>query len=161
MSRQPATFTPSSRFGSEANVVAATPLEFPPERTHGDQITVLRRPEAPTAWPLPDLPLAATPRPAHDQTVPATVQTQSEPSSPATIVAPESIQREVITQSAAVSTDSPAAMAAPAHGAHADAGGHGDLDELAHKLYDRIRFRLQAELRLDRERAGIVSDLGF
>jgi hypothetical protein len=32
---------------------------------------------------------------------------------------------------------------------------------LALKLYDRIRFRLRAELRLDRERAGMVSDLGF
>jgi hypothetical protein len=30
-----------------------------------------------------------------------------------------------------------------------------DLDELAHKLYDHIRWRLRAELRLDMERAGL------
>jgi hypothetical protein len=29
---------------------------------------------------------------------------------------------------------------------------------LSRQLYDRIRDRLRAELRLDRERAGIVSD---
>jgi hypothetical protein len=35
----------------------------------------------------------------------------------------------------------------------------GDLDELAGRLYDRIRGRLKAELRLDRERIGQLSDL--
>jgi len=35
----------------------------------------------------------------------------------------------------------------------------GDLDELAHRLYDRIRARLKAELRVDRERMGHLSDL--
>jgi hypothetical protein len=44
----------------------------------------------------------------------------------------------------------PAPAAAPAAAAAA-----GDLDELAHKLYDRIRWRMRAELRLDRERAGL------
>jgi hypothetical protein len=34
-----------------------------------------------------------------------------------------------------------------------------DLDELAHKLYDRIRWRLRNELRLDMERAGRGSGL--
>jgi hypothetical protein len=33
------------------------------------------------------------------------------------------------------------------------------LDELAKGLYDKIRARLKAELRLDRERCGRVSDL--
>lgn len=47
---------------------------------------------------------------------------------------------------------SPAGAAAGAAGAGA---GGGDLDELAHKLYDRIRWRMRAELRLDRERAGL------
>lgn len=36
---------------------------------------------------------------------------------------------------------------------------HAALDELAWKLYDRIRYRLKAELRLDRERAGMVTDM--
>jgi hypothetical protein len=33
------------------------------------------------------------------------------------------------------------------------------VDELSRKLYDRIRDRLKAELYLDRERAGQLSDL--
>jgi hypothetical protein len=34
-----------------------------------------------------------------------------------------------------------------------------DLDELARRLYDRIRRRLRAELLIDRERAGLIADL--
>jgi hypothetical protein len=53
----------------------------------------------------------------------------------------------------------PAAGAGGAGGAGGGAPGGGaaggDLDELAHKLYDRIRWRLRTELRLDRERAGL------
>jgi hypothetical protein len=33
-----------------------------------------------------------------------------------------------------------------------------DVDELASKLYDHIRSRLRAELLVDRERAGLVTD---
>jgi hypothetical protein len=35
-----------------------------------------------------------------------------------------------------------------------------DLDDLARRLYDRIRARLRAELRLDLERAGMLTRLG-
>jgi hypothetical protein len=35
----------------------------------------------------------------------------------------------------------------------------GDLDELARRLYERIRLRLKVELRLDRERSGHLTDL--
>jgi len=34
-----------------------------------------------------------------------------------------------------------------------------DMDELAGKLYDRIRTRLKSELLVDRERAGFLTDL--
>jgi hypothetical protein len=34
-----------------------------------------------------------------------------------------------------------------------------DMDELAGKLYDRIRSRLKTELLVDRERAGFLTDL--
>lgn len=55
-----------------------------------------------------------------------------------------------------------AAPAASGGGGSAPAGGApaggapaaGDLDELARKLYGRIRIHLRNELRLDRERAG-------
>jgi hypothetical protein len=33
-----------------------------------------------------------------------------------------------------------------------------DLDELALRLYDRLRSKLRLELLLDRERAGLLSD---
>jgi hypothetical protein len=42
-------------------------------------------------------------------------------------------------------------------------GGHKepetDMDELAGKLYDKIRNRLKSELLVDRERAGLLTDL--
>jgi hypothetical protein len=49
--------------------------------------------------------------------------------------------------------------AAPAPTGPPAPAGSGNLDDLAAKLYDRIRGRLKAELRLDRERAGLVTDL--
>ncbi len=57
---------------------------------------------------------------------------------------------------------SPAAAAAPAAPAPAgDASSHDNekLEQLAKQLYDKIRERLKAELRLDRERWGRVTDL--
>jgi hypothetical protein len=34
-----------------------------------------------------------------------------------------------------------------------------NIDELAGKLYDKIRTRLKSELLVDRERAGFLTDL--
>src|SRR5205814_1417267 len=53
-----------------------------------------------------------------------------------------------------------AARAAVAAGAAAP-GGQSDreLDELARKLYDRFRVRLRSELLVERERAGLTTDL--
>ena len=53
----------------------------------------------------------------------------------------------------------PSQPAAPAAPAAAAAAATGDLDELARKLYDRIRWRLRSELRLDLERAGLAAGL--
>jgi hypothetical protein len=39
------------------------------------------------------------------------------------------------------------------------AGGAPDLDDLARRLFDPLAARLRAELRLDRERAGLLLDL--
>ena len=36
----------------------------------------------------------------------------------------------------------------------------GDVDELVNRLYDPLAARLRAELWLDRERAGVLMDLG-
>jgi hypothetical protein len=37
--------------------------------------------------------------------------------------------------------------------------GDKELDELARRLYDRLRSRLRQELLIDRERSGMLSDL--
>jgi len=47
----------------------------------------------------------------------------------------------------------PAAATAPSPASETD------MDELARKLYDRIRGRLKTELLVDRERAGFLTDL--
>jgi hypothetical protein len=61
-------------------------------------------------------------------------------------------------------TDSSAAPANPATGgAPGAAGGPAsgpELDALAARLYDRIRLRLRRELLADRERAGVLVDMG-
>jgi hypothetical protein len=47
---------------------------------------------------------------------------------------------------------------APAAG-HAPAPASPPLDELARQLFGPLSARLKAELRLDRERAGLLTDL--
>ena len=54
----------------------------------------------------------------------------------------------------------PATPAAPSNSGSRDHGsGEKAMDELATKLYDKIRSRLKAELLVDRERAGFLTDL--
>lgn len=85
--------------------------------------------------------------------------------------APPSVQRETtesapepapVVDSEAPSTAAPAVAptltAAPALGAPAAAAP--DVDELVNRLYDPLAARLRAELWLDRERAGVLMDLG-
>jgi hypothetical protein len=57
--------------------------------------------------------------------------------------------------------DPPVDTATAAPGTATAPGGPpaADLDELARRLYDRLRLRLRAELRLDRERSGHLTDL--
>ena len=40
---------------------------------------------------------------------------------------------------------------------HQDLDADADLDELAKRLYGRLRVMLKHELRLDRERAGLLT----
>lgn len=85
--------------------------------------------------------------------------------------APPSVQRETtesapepapVVDSEPPATAAPAAAptltAAPALGAPAAATP--DVDELVNRLYDPLAARLRAELWLDRERAGVLMDLG-
>ncbi len=41
------------------------------------------------------------------------------------------------------------------------AGAQPSTDELVHRLFEPLAARLKAELRLDRERAGLVADLRY
>ena len=52
-------------------------------------------------------------------------------------------------------------MGPPAAGASTSLQTNDDtqMDELAGKLYDKIRSRLRNELLVDRERAGFLTDL--
>jgi hypothetical protein len=64
----------------------------------------------------------------------------------------------------APSAPPPAAAPPPsaAPGAAAAPGtGDAELDELGRRLYPRIRDHLKAELSMDRERAGLLNDLGL
>jgi hypothetical protein len=60
------------------------------------------------------------------------------------------------TQESTPEPDAPrTTIEAPTGGpAAAPAAARADLDELARQLYERIRWRLRAELRLDMERSG-------
>jgi hypothetical protein len=64
-------------------------------------------------------------------------------------------------QRAAEETAASAPPPGPAAASDGPAGGQSNeqLEELAKNLYDKIRERLKAELRLDRERWGRVTDL--
>ena len=66
-----------------------------------------------------------------------------------------SVQREDGTDAAVAA----AASSATAGGGSPAGGSERELDELARRLYDRIRSRLRTELLVDRERAGALSDL--
>jgi len=120
----------------------------------------------------PDLAVARPHRFAADGS--ATVARLSLPSPPrlsfAEPVIPETIQR--IPEVPGIAAPSPpageipdvgtaatAASAGTAASALGGALGNDQLEELAKGLYDKIRHRLKAELRLDRERYGRVTDL--
>lgn len=60
---------------------------------------------------------------------------------------------------AATRTEPAAAVGSAATAAGGSVAAGPDLDDLARKLYDRLRGRLAAELRLDRERIGALTDL--
>jgi hypothetical protein len=96
-----------------------------------------------------------------------------EPSGPAGESTPEVVQRgwfdSVASEVSSLSSRAPsAAEAGSAVSTVGSAigsmfGGHKaaetDMDELAGKLYDKIRNRLKSELLVDRERAGFLTDL--
>jgi hypothetical protein len=122
-------FAPAGRFGAE----------LPPAL--GPAPPVLARQPAPIAEPVPVAPVAVARESAAPEPVAAAapaVETQFGPSAP--------VQR---TEAAAP------ADATPAAGAQSPQS----VEEMAARLYDRIRSRLRDELLVDRERAGLVTDV--
>lgn len=87
------------------------------------------------------------------------------------VSAPSSLPEQHFVQRASVAAEVPESVASPAQaasvapaGSATELGGavHDDneqLEKLAKKLYDKIRDGLKAELRLDRERWGRITDL--
>lgn len=71
---------------------------------------------------------------------------------PEPVLAPLPVQR--------ADDQSPAVTASVAPASPGDGAAGGDLDELARKLYPRIRPYLKKELWLDRERAGMLTGPG-
>jgi hypothetical protein len=65
-------------------------------------------------------------------------------------------------ESAPAATQAPSTplVPAPSGSAAASPAGGGDVEELVNKLYDPLAARLRTELWLDRERAGVLMDLG-
>jgi hypothetical protein len=122
------------------------PLAGPPRLPQMPQMTQFSSmPSLPGAPSLPDMPAQPGGGGAAVQTVAGAADV---PMREITFPAPEA--------------PAPAPAAAPAGGGAAGApagAGAGasstELDDLAHKLYDRIRWRLRTELRLDLERTGL------
>lgn len=109
-----------------------------------------------------DMPLAPVASVASVQRATAIAESAAAVASAPTV----SIQRDLEAAAAPQTSGStsapaagPAAGTAPSGGAPPHADQEQDMDELARKLYDRIRGRLKSELLVDRERAGLLTDL--
>jgi hypothetical protein len=87
------------------------------------------------------------------QTTTPTFTTFGSPSAPAPVVQRTPGETTVEATNVPVSTQQPDGPNPPG-----PSGGR-DLDDLSRRLYDRIRDHLWSELRLDRERAGMMTDL--
>jgi hypothetical protein len=124
------------------------------------------------AWPSgqPAPAVAAAPRPVAQASL-APIAEQP-PSQPLPLVvarlpeaAPAAVPAPVVAAAAEPwvqrAPEAEAAAATEPGGAGAAAGGRSDreLDMLAHQLYDRLRSQLRHELLIDRERAGLITDL--
>jgi len=97
------------------------------------------------------------PAPAPSPSLPETVQRQ-DASEPADAPGPSPGSEPPVAATPSSSAPAPATATAPAAG-QAQAPASPPLDELARQLFGPLSARLKAELRLDRERAGLLTDL--
>ena len=152
------------RVAAEPRATQASPLTLAQASTLSSPSSL---PPASHSSPL-SLPLAPVATMAALQRATASAQAlQSDPVSPAIALQPAAAepalpdrqetffaQREVSSGSSAGAPSTQGAAAAAEPAAHDEA-----MDALAGKLYDRIRSRLKSELLVDRERAGLLTDL--
>jgi hypothetical protein len=125
----------------------------------GDDASAAGRATADQRWsgtaPVLAMPVHAQPVVARETAAAANPVVQSVP-----------LQREPEDGAPPVATPPPVEPGAAALTAAAGAAPSGlptgdkELDDLAHRLYDRIRSRLRLELLIDRERTGTLSDFG-
>jgi hypothetical protein len=104
-------------------------------------------PSQPLPPELPYLPLAAARPP------------DGEPAVQRAPEAPQFLAIDVPVQRAEEGAAPAAATGAGAAGGAAPQHSDKELDDLARQLYERIRSRLRLELLVDRERAGLITDL--
>jgi hypothetical protein len=118
----------------------------------------------PAAWsPAASLPLAPTrgltvQRAGND----SAAEAADEPEAEAPMLQGAWYDAPAARASSSVSAASPASAGPAIGAAPASSASHAnetDMDELAGRLYDRIRTRLKSELLVDRERAGFLTDL--
>jgi hypothetical protein len=129
----------------------------PPSRSSPSRATgprgVMRAPETASSLPLSAArPLLRVQRaPEEPSVVPA-----PEPEPPAPPAPPPSAP---LVAAPAGGPPASAAAEGPPAGTPAAVGGPAELDELARKLYERLRRQLTADLIVKREQAGILADL--
>jgi hypothetical protein len=155
----------------QRTAVSDTPASFSTRRTSSPPPLVLAqrswsgpsqssmpgiRPSATPPRDAPDLPLVFMPTPVQRAHEEASAESPNWPGE-----ATEPVVQGAWTRATPSST-AEAAPAGPTIGAQraqTPAAPEVDLDALAGKLYDRIRSKLKAELLVDRERAGFLTDL--
>jgi hypothetical protein len=128
-----------------------------PTRSRSPRTRIGALPRAPNV-PAPQMPDSTTP----SLSLPSPPVTAPPPEVPtATLPPPEVPTATPPRQEALTATvpppEIPTASAVNAGGVAAM--DNADLDQLANKLYDRVRSRLRADLRRDRERAGFLTDI--
>ena len=96
---------------------------------------------------------------AHDGSIVFHLPAGEAPEPPLPSVPSPALEAPVQRVGEVLSTPTITASAAPTPAAAAGGAG-GDLDDLARKLYPKIRPYLKKELWLDRERAGLLTNSG-
>jgi hypothetical protein len=167
----PSAAAPTQRFAASRAASPATPRPTP-----SPPASPARAPALPLVPPGQFAPPGNSWRPASVQTLPAAGPPEGAPAPilvqtlPGGWANPAAVQRDDTAAapaapaplSPAPSAPPPAAGPSSASGAGPSGGSQGgdaDLDDLSRKIYERIAARMRAELYLDRERAGLLTDL--